>query len=84
MIAEELETLGIEFVDAAGAGAAVADESGLLEDAEMLGDGGTGDGKPGSEFVDGARMGSEEMENGEAGGVAQGGEAGFYVSIHLR
>lgn len=84
MIAEELKAVGIEFVDAAGAVTAVADQASLLEDAEVLGDGGAGDGEAGSEFMDGAGVRGEEMEDGEAGRVAQSGEAGVYVSVHLR
>jgi hypothetical protein len=48
--------LGIDFVDAASAGAAVADEAGLFEDTKMLGDGGSGDRKDAGELIDGMGM----------------------------
>jgi len=84
MIAQEGDTLRIEFVDAAGAGSAVAYEAGLFQHAEMLGDGGAGNGKTGGEFVDGAGVGAEHFEDGQAGGIAEGGKAVLYVSVHLR
>jgi hypothetical protein len=84
VVAQEREAFGIEFIDTAGAGAAIAHEAGVLENAQVLGNGRTGDGESGSEFVNGARMGAEKLNDGPAGGVAESGEAVLYVSSHLR
>jgi hypothetical protein len=62
--------LGIDFVNAASAGAAVANQACLFQYAEMLGDGGAGDGEDGSEFVDGVGMAGKQLEDGEASGIA--------------
>jgi hypothetical protein len=75
--------LGIDFVDAASAGAAVADEAGLSEDTKMLGDCGTGDRKDRGELVDGMGVAGEQLKDREAGGVAEGLQSGSNVSIHL-
>ena len=84
MVAEKGQALGIELVDAARAGAAVANEAGLFEHAQVLRNRGTGNWQAGGEFIHGARRRAEHLENGQAGGVAKGGESVLYVSIHLR
>jgi hypothetical protein len=76
--------LGIDFVNAARTGAAVANQASLFQYAKMLGDGGAGDGEDGSEFIDGVGMARKQLEDGEAGGIAKGLQAGGNVSIHLR
>ena len=84
MVVQERHTLGIQFVDAARAIAAVTDEPGVLQHAQMLRDGRAGHGQPGGKLVHRAGMSAEHFEDGQAGGVAQGREAVLYVSIHLR
>ena len=75
--------MGIDFVDAASAGAAIADKAGLFEDAKMLGDSGTGDRKDAGELVDGMGMAGEQLKDPEASRVAEGLQSGSNVSVHL-
>lgn len=84
MVAEERNALSVQFVDAAGASAAVTHQASLLEHAQVLRNGRAGDGQTGGEFVDRARMGTEHLKDSQASGIAQGGEAVLYVSVHLR
>lgn len=83
MIAQHGDSLGIDFVDAASAGPAIADEAGLFEDAKVLGDRGTGDRKYGGQLVDGVGMAGKQLKDREASGVAQGLQSGSNVSVHL-
>ncbi len=84
MVAQHGEPLGIQFVDAAGAFAAVAHQSRVLQNAKMLGYGWARHGHAGGQFVHGAGGGAQHFEDGQAGGVAQGRESVLYVSVHLR
>jgi hypothetical protein len=84
MVAQQRDALGIQFVNAAGAVATVAHQASLLQYTEVLRDRGTRNRQSGSQLVHRARMGAQHIEDGQAGGIAQSGEAIFYVSIHLR
>jgi hypothetical protein len=84
VVAQEGDALGIQFVDAARAVAAVAHKVGLLQDAQVLRDGRPGYGQAGGQFVHRAGVGAQHLEDGQAGRVAEGGESVLYVSIHLR
>ena len=64
--AEQSDAFGVELIEAASALLSVVDESGFLEDFEVLRDGGAADGHGGGEFVDGERSGGEFLENGHA------------------
>jgi hypothetical protein len=52
------------------------EEAGGLEDAQMLGDGGEGEGERLGELGDGGFALREAGENGAAGGIGEGGEGG--------
>jgi hypothetical protein len=64
MVAQQGDAFGIQFVNAACAGAAVADEPRLLENTKVLRHSGPGDGQASSEFVDGVGTGAEHFEDG--------------------
>lgn len=68
---------GIQLVKAASSGLAVGDQAGVLEDAEMLGDGGAADREGASEFVNGGGAVGEFLKDGHAGSIAEGVEAGL-------
>ena len=74
----------IDFVDTARARAAVANQAGVLENAQVLRDGRAGNRKQRSEMTDGTRMGGQQLKYGQASGVAEGLQSGGDVSIHLR
>src|SRR5579863_2704069 len=76
------DALGMERVETARAVAGVEDEAGMLEDLEVLRDGGTRDGEMTRELVDGEGAGSELLKDGHARGVGEGIESGFEVGIH--
>lgn len=84
MVTQHGNALGIQFVDTAGAFAAVAHQSGVLQNAQMLGYRWARDGHARGQFVHGAGGGAQHFEDGQAGGVAQGRETVLYVSVHLR
>jgi hypothetical protein len=67
----------IQLVDAAGSCPAVCDQSRVFEDAQVLGDRWTADGKIAGKFIDGDGPASELLEDGHAGRVAEGVEAGL-------
>jgi hypothetical protein len=75
--AEAGDAFRAEPIEAAGTLARVGDETCILEDFEVLGDGGTGDGKLARQLVDGDRAGGEFLEDGHAGLVAEGIESGL-------
>ena len=62
--------------------AAVRDEARVLQDSEMLGDGGTAHRKLGGELADGARPRAQELEDLPASRVAERVER-VSVSLHL-
>jgi hypothetical protein len=70
-------TLGMQLVEAASSGLAIGDQPGILEHAEVLGDGWTADRERASELIYGGRAGGELLKDGHAGGIAQGVEAGL-------
>jgi hypothetical protein len=84
MSAETGNAPWIETVKTASPGLAVENETGLLEDAQVLGYGGTADGQAAGQFADGQRAGRELLEDGHACRIGDGIEAGLKVSIHLR
>ena len=69
-----LERLGVEADHAAGAAALALDEGGALEDVEVLGDGGEGDGVGLGELADGLLAADDVAEEGAAGGIGEGVE----------
>jgi hypothetical protein len=79
--AETGYALRIELVESARSGVDVEDETGVLEHLEVLGNGRPADGEGTRELVDGEGAGGEPLEDGHAGGVAQGIETGLEVSI---
>jgi hypothetical protein len=70
------ERLGIKTVEAVAADAVFADQAGTAEQAEVLGDGGAGDGKGAGDLAGGLVALAKEIENGAAGGVGQGAKDG--------
>ncbi len=82
MVAQGGNAIGIQFVDAASAVAAISDQSRILEHAQMLRDRGAGDGDASGQIVDGAGMLADQGKDSQAGRIAESGEAGLYVSIH--
>ena len=74
MVAQERQSLGVEFIDAPRALAPVADQSSVLEHAEVLGNRGPRYRQSGGQFMNGARMRADSLEDGEARRVAEGGE----------
>ena len=84
MVTENDQPFRIEFVNAARAIAAVAHQASLFENAQMLRNCRARNGQTCGEFMNGARRGAQHLEDGQASGVAKGGEAVLYVSIHLR
>jgi len=84
MIAQECDALRIQLVNAPRACPAVADQTSLFEHPQVLRDGGAGHRQPGRQFVYRVGMMAEHLEDGQAGGIAEGGQAVLYVSIHLR
>lgn len=84
MVAQQRDTFGIQFIDAARAVAAVANQAGLLQHTQVLRNCGPRNRKAGSQFVNCTRVIPEQFENRQAGGIAQGGKARLYVSAHLR
>ena len=78
------QTLRVERVDAAGAHSGGRDESGFLEDLEVLRDRGTADRHLGRDLGDGTGAGGEQFEDGPPGRVAQGVQHPPLVSGHER
>lgn len=84
MIAQQGDAVGIQFVDTPRSRAPVTHQTSVLENAQMLGHCRTRNRQTGGEFVHGARMAADHLEDGQAGGIAEGSEAVLYVSVHLR
>lgn len=82
MRAQAGDSSGVEAIETAGAGAMVEHEARVFEDFEVLRDGGTGDGEPIGDLVDGEGPGGEALEDGHARGICEGVETGLKVSIH--
>jgi len=71
MVPEKSEPLGIQFVNPAGAFAAVANQAGLFQHPQVLGNSRARHGKSRRQFVHGSRMGSDHLKNGQARGIAE-------------
>ena len=84
MVAQKGQPIGVEFVDAARALAAVAHQASLFEHPQVLRNRRTRNGQAGSEFVHRTRRSAQHLEDSQAGCVAQSRETVLYVSIHLR
>ena len=69
-----LEAVGVEADDTGGAATIAADERGTLEDVEVLGDGGEGDGVGLGDLADGLLAAGDVAEDGAAGLVGEGVE----------
>jgi len=74
---------GFEAAGAPLGFAATSDEAGTLEDFEMFGNGGHGDGERLGELGDGGFAGDEASENGAARGIGKSGEGGGEMVLHL-
>ncbi len=77
MGAEACHAFGVQLIEAACSSFGVGDQASVFEHAQVLGDGGTADGESGGDFVDGDGAGGEFLEDGHAGGIAEGIEAGL-------
>lgn len=75
VVAQKREPLGIQFVDAARAFAAVAHQASVFQHPQVLRNRRPRHGKSGRQFVHGARMRPNHLKNGQAGGVAERREA---------
>jgi len=84
MIPQERNALRIQLVDTAGAGVAIAHQTRLLEYAQVLRHRGARHGQLRRQFVYRVGMMAEHLEDSQAGGIPESGEAVLYVSIHLR
>jgi len=82
--AQLAEAVAVDLVDAAVAGAAVDNETRVLEHLEVLGDRGPADGQPAGELADRARASGDALEDRAPGGIAKGGPAVNRVSRHSR
>ena len=71
------ERFGIQLVDAVAAFAMFADQVGAAQQAQVLGDGGTGDREGFGDLSGGLAAAAEEIEDGAAGGIGEGLEGGF-------
>ena len=71
------ERFGIELVNAVTAFAMLADQMRAAQQAQVLGDGGTGDGEGFGDLSGGLAAAAEEIEDGAAGGIGEGLESGF-------
>ena len=71
------ERFGIELVDAVAAFAMFADQVGAAQQAQVLGDRGTGNRESSGDFSGGLAAAAKQIEDGAAGGIGQGLEGGF-------
>src|SRR5262247_2857937 len=74
------DAAGIQLVDPAGTGGPVEDEAGLLQRAQVLGDGRPADRQFAGELPDRARPAGQPLEDGPPGRVAEDTESGVSVS----
>ena len=74
---DSTERLGVQFVNTISAFAVFADQVGAAEEAQVLGDGGTGYGKSFGDLSGGLAAAAEEIEDGAAGGIGEGVEGGL-------
>ena len=73
LVAQRGDGGGVEAVDPAGAGRSFADEAGLFQHLEVLGDGRAADRQLGGEFPDRLGTVGKLLDDGQPGGVAKGG-----------
>ncbi|MGA8273747.1 MAG: hypothetical protein WB919_19450 [Candidatus Sulfotelmatobacter sp.] len=71
------ERLGIELVDAVASLAMLTNEMGAAKQAQMLGDGGAGDGKGSGNFSGGLAAPPQEIKDRATSGIGKGLESGF-------
>ncbi len=64
VVAQQREALGIQFVDPPGAFAPVAYQPCIFQDAQVLGNGRTGNRQAGGKLVHGLGMVAQHFENG--------------------
>ena len=75
VVAELVDGLGVELKEGMASGADAADNSGALEDAQVLGDGLAGEVGAVGELGDGASVAAAEFgEEGKTSGIAERGE----------
>jgi len=75
--AEAGDAFWAELIETARSGASIGHKACLLQDPQVLGDGGARDGQSSGEVVDGRGTGGELLEDGHAGLVAEGVESGL-------
>jgi hypothetical protein len=75
--AETRYAFRIELIKATGSGLAIENEAGFFQHAEVLRDGGPADGHCGCKLMDGQRTVGEAIEDGHAGSVREGVQAGL-------
>jgi hypothetical protein len=71
--------IGIELVDAVTAFAVLADQVGAAQEAKVLGNGWTGDGKSLRDLSGGLSAAAEKIENSAAGRIGESLKSGFGV-----
>lgn len=84
MVSEHRDPFRIQLIDPPRPIAPVAHQPGLLQHTQMLRHGGPGYRQASCQFIHGSGVFRQKVEDGLARGVAQCGEAVFYVSVHLR
>ena len=83
MIAQQHQAVRIEVVQAAVAGALVADQASILQDAQVHRHGRPTDWQAAGEIADGARAVGQSLDDAAAGGVAQRRQTTLScVSVH--
>ena len=81
-VAQRAKTVRLNGVHASCAEGPVGDQTGVLQDAKLLGNRRTADGKRSRQFADGLRPVAKPQEDGAAGAIAQGVELRLMVSNH--
>jgi hypothetical protein len=71
------ERFGIQLINTVAAFAVFADQVGTAQEAEVLGDGGSGDGEGLGDLSGGLAAAAEEIEDGAAGGIGESLEGSF-------
>jgi len=83
VIAQQHQAVRIEVVQAAVASTLMADQAGILQDAQVHRHGWATDGQTPGEVADGALASGQSFDDATTGGVAQGGQAKLgCVSLH--
>jgi len=84
VVPQHRQALGIQLVDPPRPLAAVAHQACILQHAQVLGNGRTGNRQARRKLIHRLGMVAQHLENGQPGGVAQRRQSVLYVSIHLR